>query len=111
MLLHRQVRVAFEPKRVFARVIGTLEAILHVAELKILEPVDVAAHAIVVQTRLVVGGSFLHAADRTQFAIVDIDQATRIPRSLFFGRGNRDNRVADEANVVGAQRVLVLTDR
>ena len=71
---------------------------------------NIAAHAVIVQARFVVGRSFVDTANRSQFAVVHLNEAARIPRSLFFGRGNRDNRIADEAHVVRTQRVLVLAD-
>ena len=111
VLLHRQVRVALEEDGVLAHVLGALEAVLHVAELEVLEAVDVAAHAVVVQPRLSVVRGLVHAADRPQLAVLDVDEPARVPRGLLLGRRDRDDGVADEAHLVGTERVLVLAHR
>ena len=81
--------------------IRALEAIIQVTELKVLQTMDIASDAVVVQAWFIGSGSFMHTTHRLQLAIVDIDKATRVPSSFFFGCRDRDDRIANETHLVG----------
>jgi hypothetical protein len=53
----------------------------------------------------------LGRADRGQRLVVDLDQPRRFLGGELVGRDHRGHRIADEAHLVGAQRVLVLRYR
>ena len=110
VLLHRQVRVAFEEEEVLAHDVRRGEALFHVAELEVDELVEVTRVAVVVDARLGVGERVHRRADFGQQLVLDVDQVERRRRGLLGGRGDRGHGIADEAHLVHAQGVLVLAD-
>ena len=111
VLLHGQVRVAFEEERVLAEVVGLGEAGLDVPEVERHLLVHVAARAVVVDAGVGPAERLVDRHDRRQHLVVDLDELQRLLRRLLVERGHRRHRVADEAHLVQGERVLVLAHR
>ena len=110
VLLHRQMRAALKEEKIFPHQIGRGNSRRRVAELEVDEFVEVAAVAIVVDLWLGMRDSFLRGVERLERRIDHLDEIERRGRR-FFGRcRHRRHGIADEANFVEAQRMLVLRD-
>ena len=110
VLLHRQMRAALKEEKIFSDQIGRGNSRRRVAELEVDEFVEVAAVAIVVDLWLGMRDSFLRGVERLERRIDHLDEIERRGRR-FFGRcRHRRHGIADEANFVEAQRMLVLRD-
>ena len=110
VLLHRQMGVAFVEESVFANQIGFGKAFFNVAEFQRDFLVDVAAVAVFVNARLVDHHRFFDRRDGVERFVFDFDQVHRIEGDVFINRRDRGDRIADEANLVDAERVFVLAD-
>ncbi len=111
MLLHRQVGVALVEEDVLEDLVGRGEALGHRAEVHRHLLVHVAAVAVVMQPRLGGRQRLLDAGDGGQRLVLDLHLVGGLVGGVLGQRRHRRHRVADEAHLVGAERVLVLGDR
>src|SRR5947209_11297781 len=103
-------RVALVEENVFAHEVGLAEALVNVSELKVDQLVYVAVVAVSVYARLVGLDGLLDARDGRKLLVLDLDEVHRVEGRVLVQGGDRGDGVADEANLVGAERVLVLAD-
>ena len=111
VLLHRQVGVAVVEEDVLEDLVGRREPGLQVAELQRHPLVDVAAVAVVVDARLGGGERLLDRGDGGERLVLDAHGERRLPGGVLGRRRHRHHRVADEADALGAEGVLVLRHR
>ena len=106
----RQVRVSFEEEHIVKDVIRARDRGIDVAELQRDSFVHVPVIAVVVNARLGVCQAVGRRRKRTQWFVLHVDQLHRLLRRQLIARDHRRNRVADKADFVAAERVLVVTD-
>ena len=111
MLLHRQVRVAFEVHDVLEDFIRFLKAGVGIAELHRQFLVQVAFVAVVVNPRFRSGDRFLNRGDGLERFVLDLDGEGCFVGLLFRESGNCHHRVTNEAYLVDTEGVFVLTHR
>ena len=111
VLLHRQVGVALEEEHVLPDQVGRGEGRLHVAELERHRLVHVRPVAVLVDPHLRMRQRVLDGHERPQRLVLDLDQLGRALGGLLVHRGHRGHRVADHADLLHAERLLVLRDR
>ena len=111
VLLDRQVGVALIEERVLEHAIGVGERLLDVAEAQRHGLVDVAGVAVLVNARLGVGEAVLRIGERAQRLVFDVDEVERLERRQLVARDDGGDRIADEADAIDRERVLVLADR
>ena len=110
VLLHGQVRIALEEEHVLAHQVRLGERRLHVAELQRHRLVDVRPIAVLVDAHLRMGQRVLDRHQRAERLVLDLDQLAGALRRLLVDRGHRRHRIADHADLVDAERLLVLGD-
>ncbi len=111
VLLDRQMRVALVEERVVEHVVGRGECRVDVAELERHELVDVPRVAVLVDARLGVREAVVRARERAQRLVLDVDQVERLERRQLVARDHRGDRIADEADAIDGERMLVLAHR
>ena len=111
MLLDREMRVALEEEQVLENVVRPAKSFVDVAELERLQPVDVAALAVVVDARALGRERLFRRRDRRERPVLHVDQVERFERGELVLRDNRRHRVADVAHAVRGERVFVLRHR
>ena len=72
---------------------------------------DVAVVAVVVDARLGMARLSSGVAIGAQRLVDDVDEIERLGGGELVARDDRGDRIADEADAVAAERVLVLADR
>ena len=110
VLLHGQVRVALEEEDVLPHQIGGGEGRLHVAELEGHVLVDVRPVAVLVDAHLGMAQRLLDGHQGAQRLVVDLDQLAGALRRLLVDGRHRRHRIAHHADLLPAQRLLVLRD-
>ena len=108
MLLHRQVRVAFEEDDVLPHVLGGAHRLLRVTELQRHRLVHVRRS---VDRLAVSGDGLLDGHDVRQLLELHLDQVQCLVGDPFVGGGDRRDRVADVPDSLASQRLLVLAHR
>ena len=108
MLLDRQVRIALIEERVLEHLVCIGERASDVSEFERDELVDVAAIAVLVDARVVVLQAVFGRRERPQRFVLDVDQIERFERSQLVACDDGSDRIADEANAIDGERVLVL---
>ena len=111
VLLDRQVRIALEEEHIVEDMVGAGDRGVDVAELERHRLVDVAVVAVVVDARLGVREAVGGRREGAQRLVPDLDQVDREIGGRFVARDHGGDRIADEADLVAAQRVLVVADR
>ena len=111
VLLHRQVRVAFEIEDVFAHEVRLRERRLHVAELERDVLVDVRAVPVLVDADLGMRERGFDGHQRGQCLVLDLDELARTLRRVLVDRGDGGHGVAHHPHLLDAQRFLVLGHR
>ena len=111
MLLDRQVRIPLEEEHVVEDMVGAVDSRIDVAELQRHRLVYVAVITVVVYPRLVVGQAVGRGRERPQRVVGDVDEVHGALGGDFVARDHGRDRVTDEANLVAAERVLVVADR
>src|SRR5216117_313321 len=102
------MRVALEEEHVLADQIRPRERRLDVAELERDVLVDVGTVAVLVDADLGMGERLLDRHERAQGLVLHVDQAARALRRLLVHRGDGGYGVAHHADLLGAERLLVL---
>src|SRR5215471_423475 len=110
MLFHRQVCIAFIEEKIFTYDVRVVESFFDVAKLERDLFMDVAAFAVVVDTRLAGRKRFRNGRDCLKPLILDFNQIHRLERGVFIDCGDRRHRIPYEADLIHAQCVLVLAD-
>ncbi len=110
VLLHRQVSVAFEEEQIFPHEIRFANGRLDVAELEVDQLVQIAAVGVVVNPRLGMRHGGFGRVEGFERLVDDPDEIEGGGRCLFSGRRHGCDGIADEADFIHAQRVLVLRD-
>ena len=108
VLLHRQMVVALEKEHVLANQIGAVEGGVDVAELERDVLVHVRTVTILVDPDLGVRQRLEDRHQRRERLVVDVDQPGCLLGGLFVDGGDRGDRVADHADLLGAEGFLVL---
>ena len=111
VLLDRQVRIPLEEEHIVEQMIGGGEGGVDVAELERHRLVDVAVIAVVVNARLVVREAVGRPREGAQRLVCDVDQVDREIGGGFVARDDGRHRIADEADLVAAQRMFVVAHR
>src|SRR5215469_318513 len=111
VLFHRQVRIALIEEKIFTYDVRIVESFFDVAELERDLLMDVAAFAVIVDARLACGERLRDGRNCLKPLIVDLDQIHRLERGVFVDCRNRRDRVSYKADLVYAERVLVLAHR
>ena len=110
VLLHRQVIAALEEEDVLADQVGGVEGRVDVAELERDVLVDVRTVAVLVDPGLGMGERVEDRHEGDKRLVVDLDQPARLlGRLLVHGRDGGD-RIADHADLLGAEGLLILRD-
>src|SRR5437764_2743723 len=74
VLLHRQMRAAFEKEQVLAYDVAFRDSRVGISELEVYELVQVAAIAVIVDARVGMGDGFLGSRDGLQWLGAELDQ-------------------------------------
>ena len=111
VLFDRQMRIALEEEHIVEHVIGAVDRLIDIAELQRHGFVDVAVVAVVVDARLGMREAVGGGRERAQRFVLDVDQVDGEIRRGFVARDDGRHRIADEADFVAAQGVLVVADR
>ncbi len=111
VLLDRQVGVALVEENVVEHVIGFRERFPDVAKLIGLKAMDVAPLSVALDTRFLGRERFLGIGDRLQRPVFDLDQVERFESGLLVAGDYRRDRVADVANALRRERILILGHR
>ena len=111
VLLHREVRAAFVIEGVLEDPVRLAESTLDVAELERDFLVDVPLVAVVVDAGRRLPNRLLDRQDRVERLVLDLDGVHGVERRVLVDRRDGGDRIADQADLVQAQRVLVLADR
>ena len=108
VLLHGQVRVALEEVRALEDLVGFLEAGVHLAELEGDGLLDVGAAVPRVDAMVLGCQRRLDGKDGIEHLVIDVDETQRRLGYVLAGGRHRGHGVADVADLVHRQRLLVL---
>src|SRR4030095_8657526 len=111
VLFERQVRVAFVEKNIFTKQVRFSETLFDIAEFERDFLMNIAAIAVLMDTRQIGGQSVFDRGYGFKPLILDLNQVHRIERRVFVDSGDCGNRIADETNFIDAQSVFVLAHR
>ncbi len=110
VLLHRKMRAPLVEERVLEHDVRFRQRGVDVAELHRHGLVDVVSVAVEMDARVLGVEGVLDRGDGIELGVLDDDRAARPLRGLLVDRGDGRNGIADEADLVEAERVLVLAD-
>ena len=110
VLLDRQVGVALIEEGVLEYAIRIGERLLDVAEAQRHGLVNVAGVAVLVNARFGVCKAFLRIGKRAERLVFHVDIVERFERRQLVARDDGGDRIADEADAIHRERVLVLAD-
>ena len=111
VLLQRQVRVPLVEEHVLEHAVGSGERRLDISKGKVRQPVDVRPFAVVVDAGLGRLQRLLRGGDRGEGPVGHADQGERVRGLALARRDHCGDRIADVADLVPAQGVLVLAHR
>jgi hypothetical protein len=110
VLLDGEMRAALVEKSVFEDFVGFGEGFFNVAEFEGDAFVDVAFLAVVVNAGFRSGQGFFRIGDGGEDFVVDIDEVEGFEGGELFAGDDGGNRIADVADVINAESLLVLAD-
>ena len=108
MLLHRQVCTALEEEQVLPDQVGLADPRSGVAEFEVDQLVEIAAVAVIVDPRLGMRDRCLRGVERLERLVHDLNEVEGSGGRLLRRRRHSRDGVADETDLVEAERVLVL---
>ena len=110
VLLHRQVCITFIEESIFANQISLSESFVGFTEFQRDFFMNVAAVAVFMNARLIYTDAFFNRRDCLQGFVIDLNQIHRVEGDVFINGGDRRYRIANEAHLVDAKSVFILTD-
>jgi hypothetical protein len=105
------VGVALVEERVLEHAVGVGQCLFDVAEAERHRLVDVAGIAVLVDARLRMREAVLGIGIGAQRLVLDVDEVERFEGRQFVARDHGRHRIADEADAIDRQGMLVLAHR
>src|SRR5439155_12728567 len=87
------------------------ESLLHISEPEGHDLVDVAAGAVVVNARIIGSKAIFRGVERMKRLVLNVDEVQRLERGEFVTPNDGRHGIADEADAIDGEGMLVLADR